>query len=627
LFFSIGLYFGDLSVLNVVVMEQEAFFEEAFFTGRNIGRAVQWCKDREGNVIEVRVQGVWRESGEHFRGKGRLLEAYSGFLSSYIAVLLESGKRGGDWVRKGSVVTVGGPRSKCDVQALNLVFRNYLKRDTSQMEFFDANHFASALRWLRRNILLRRVVGKVEGVWSRSGANFMGEGEVIAVEGGVRGFFVLELKRGRVGGEELEEGSLVSIGSNPLVINHLASFLKGSASSLNLVLKRGAEALRFIALKTGGSSILESRGATILRSSVTKLSNYLSSLRGSFPLARSVGRPDVVVSKMLFKPKQARAKLVDGYVLKVRGLTVSYGKNVVLRNVTFSLREGEILGIVGESGSGKTTCMKALIGELTPDAGEVTICGFPPSDKDSVAPLIGYVPQDLSRMYDNFTPMENIVYFGRQYGIPEDELIKRGKRILKDLEIFTKGNEKVSSLSGGEKRRVSIAIALVHYPRILFLDEPTSGLDLVRRHELWSYLEKINRTYGTTLVVITHYPSEADYCDKVAVFMKNKGFIDFGTPKELVAKLPGSGYAIGLILEEDEPEAEELIKSTEGVSYVFRIGPYYKVLVGVEDGGAVLRKILSRLSSRGIKVYKVEPRVEVNFEDYFRYLTGTGKET
>ena len=127
--------------------------------------------------------------------------------------------------------------------------------------------------------------------------------------------------------------------------------------------------------------------------------------------------------------------------------------------------------------------------------------------------------------------------------------------------------------------------------------------------------------------MITHYPSEADYCDKVAVFMKNKGFIDFGTPKELVAKLPGSGYAIGLILEEDEPEAEELIKSTEGVSYVFRIGPYYKVLVGVEDSGAVLRKILSRLSSRGIKVYKVEPRVEVNFEDYFRYLTGTGKET
>lgn len=602
-------------------MSREDFYEEAFFTGRMIAQAVRWCREREGNVIDVMFQGVWRRSGEPFRGTGRLLDVYSHPFKKYLVVMLESGVRGGKRLERGAVVTVGGARTKCDVQASNIVFRNRLRKSTLQLKFFDGGKLGSTVRWIRKSLPLRKVHGRVEGVWLRGGADFVGEGEVLVAEDNLtRKFFVMHVDRGLIGGREVKD-LIVSVGSAPSLRYRLELHIRALLIYLiNSYLRRMLKEAYLLLKRCGLGALLSSGGAVRIRETA---GNFMA--RSISLLSRRSENPgvDVAASKVLLEPKQEVAP-PEEYILRVRGLTLSYGKKVVLRDFSFSLKEGEILGIVGESGSGKTTCMKALIGELAPDSGEILICGFPPSRKDVVAPLIGYVPQDLSRMYETFTPIENIVYFGRQYGIPEDELIKRGKRILKELEIFHKGNEKVETLSGGEKRRVSIAIALVHHPKILFLDEPTSGLDLVRRHELWSYLEKINRTYGTTLVVITHYPSEADYCDKVAVFVKDKGFVDFGTPKELISKLPGGGYAVGLVLEEDDPRAEEVIRSTEGVSYAFRIGPYYKIIVGDEDNRAALKRILNRLSSRGINVYKVEPRVELTFEDYFRYITGVG---
>ncbi|MBS7287936.1 MAG: ABC transporter ATP-binding protein [Candidatus Freyarchaeota archaeon] len=605
----------------MVAMPAEDFYEEAFFTGRMIAQAVRWCLEREGNVIDVTLQGIWRKSGEPFKGTGRLLDVYSHPLKKCLVVMLESGVLGSKRFERGSVVTVGGTRTRCDVQALNIIFRNRLRKSTLQLRFFDGNRLGSAVRWIRKSLPLRKVYGRVEGVWLRGGADFVGEGEIVAAEDNLlRKFFVMLLDKGLIGGREIK-GAIVSVGSSPSLRYRLELPVRIFLSLIDLYLRRMLKEACLLSRRCGLGVILDSRGATRIREAASNLMrNSVSPLLRRSENSAGV---DVAASKVLLEPKHEVA-LPDEYILRVRGLTVSYGKKVVLRDVSFSLKEGEILGIVGESGSGKTTCMKALIGELPPDSGEILIYGFPPSKKDVVAPLIGYVPQDLSKMYETFTPIENIVYFGRQYGISEDELIKRGKRILKELEIFHKGNEKVETLSGGEKRRVSIAIALVHHPKILFLDEPTSGLDLVRRHELWSYLEKINRTYGTTLVVITHYPSEADYCDKVAVFVKDRGFVDFGTPRELISKLPGGGYAIGIVLEEDDPRAEEVIRSTEGVRHTFRIGPYYKVIVEDEDNRVALKRILSRLSLMGINVYKVEPRVELTFEDYFRYITGVG---
>ncbi len=205
-------------------------------------------------------------------------------------------------------------------------------------------------------------------------------------------------------------------------------------------------------------------------------------------------------------------------VLNVENVKVELGGRVIIHDVNFDVQKGEILGIIGESGAGKTTTLKAILGEFE-FSGNIHIFGMDAHNTKAIAPFIGYVPQDLSRMYGNFNCLENIIAFGRQYAIPDDILIQRGKKILEDLGIAHVANQLVDSLSGGQKRRASIAISMVHNPYLLFLDEPTSGLDPLARYELWDYLDLINKQYGITLVVISHYLDEIEYCDKVLHFL------------------------------------------------------------------------------------------------------------
>ncbi|MEM3593726.1 MAG: ABC transporter ATP-binding protein, partial [Candidatus Jordarchaeaceae archaeon] len=374
---------------------KDEFVEEAYFSGKRIGQAAAWCEDREGNIIEVEVQGKWFETGENFRGKGVYLDSRSSPMRSIIAVSLKQGKRGNETINPGEIITIGAPSSREDVQAENLILRNFLEKNFSEDRFFEGSNFASAIFWLREKLKRYKVNVKIKGTWEGEPLN--AEGDVVGVEESITGgHFAVRIKSGTIGDKPIEPN---------------------------------------IILKVGGSAKLRTNHS------------------------------DVVAQKILFMPaEKPKPKTTDNIVLSVRGLTVSYDNRRVISDVNFEIKEGEILGIVGESGSGKSTCMKAIIGDIKPDSGEIRICGYDVRDKDNVAPLFGYVPQDLSRMYMDFTPMENIVYFGKQYDIPELDLIRRGKQILKDLRIFEKGGEKVENLSGGEKRRVSIAIALVHLP-------------------------------------------------------------------------------------------------------------------------------------------------------------------
>nr|MDO8081735.1 ABC transporter ATP-binding protein [Candidatus Freyarchaeota archaeon] len=535
---------------------KDDFLEEAYFSGKRMAQAAEWCKDREGNIIEVEVQGKWYKTGDDFRGKGHFLESYSSPLRVVIVISLTQGKLGNGTINPGEIVTIG-TSSKEDVQAENLILRNFMEKNLSEDRFFEGTHFLSATSWLSDKLKRYKINVKIKGIWEKTQEPFTAEGEVIGVEDNITsGHFAVRIKSGSISDRPIEQNIIIKIGG-------------------------------------------------------------LSRLRKN--------QNDVTAQKILFMPgEKPKPKTADNVVLRVHGLTVSYHKRPVISDVNFEIKEREILGIVGESGSGKSTCMKAIIGDIKFDKGEIEICGYNAGDKDNVAPLFGYVPQDLSRMYMDFTPMENIVYFGKQYEVPELELIHRGKQILKDLHIFEKGGEKVENLSGGEKRRVSIAIALVHLPKILFLDEPSSGLDLVRRHELWEYLDRINKLYGTSLVVITHYPSEIDYCDKAAIFVRNKGFVDFGTPEQLKERLPGKGYTIGLVLEEYNPKTVEIIKKVKGVEYVLQKGEQLKIFPNMENN-IVLKNILEKLEAKKITPQKVEPKIEIDMDDYFIYLTGSSE--
>ncbi|MHA1732280.1 MAG: ATP-binding cassette domain-containing protein, partial [Promethearchaeota archaeon] len=171
------------------------------------------------------------------------------------------------------------------------------------------------------------------------------------------------------------------------------------------------------------------------------------------------------------------------------------------------------------------------------------------ADPKAITPLYGYVPQDLSYIYHDFTPVENCIHFGRQYGLSEEVLTQRAKQILKDLGVEDQMDKMVKDLSGGQKRRVSIAIAMVHNPSILFLDEPTSGLDPLTRFDLWRYLDVINKQYGISLVVISHYLDEIEYSDKAAIYLNGVGFHDYNSPQKLKETISRGGVAMEVTLE------------------------------------------------------------------------------
>ncbi|MFX1391661.1 MAG: prenyltransferase/squalene oxidase repeat-containing protein, partial [Promethearchaeota archaeon] len=200
-------------------------------------------------------------------------------------------------------------------------------------------------------------------------------------------------------------------------------------------------------------------------------------------------------------------KLNESYLQKFpaincENLSIFAGGKLIVDSVSMNVSHGKILGILGESGAGKSTFIKGLLG-MRKTTGFCQIYGMKMNKRTSrrIRPIYGYVPQDLGKIYHNFTTFENLLYFGNQYGLTEKEIMSRAKRILRSLEIEDKMNEFVKNLSGGQKRRVSIAIGLIHSPMFLILDEPTSGLDPVVRENLWLVLTKINEQFNTTLVV------------------------------------------------------------------------------------------------------------------------------
>ncbi|MHA1775689.1 MAG: ABC transporter ATP-binding protein [Promethearchaeota archaeon] len=306
-------------------------------------------------------------------------------------------------------------------------------------------------------------------------------------------------------------------------------------------------------------------------------------------------------------------------VLTTKNLSVSFSGRKILDNVSFNLEKGEILGIIGESGAGKSTTVKAILGEVEYD-GEISVFGIDAHDTKSIAPFIGYVPQDLSRMYQNFNCLENIVAFGRQYGVPDEMLIQRGKKILMDLGIGHVANQPVSSLSGGQKRRASIAIAMVHNPYLIFLDEPTSGLDPLARYELWDYLDMINKDYGISLVVISHYLDEIEYCDKACIFLRGIGFYDYNSPRGLKNSLPGKGLALEITLETVNIEAVEVLKQVHGVDFAIQRGERIRLLSDVPSK-ILGERVMHALKTAKIPLHSITYKVSVDMVDYFTYVS------
>ncbi|MFX1293456.1 MAG: ABC transporter ATP-binding protein [Promethearchaeota archaeon] len=544
-------------------MPQTEFIEKVVFGGEEIKDAIKWSKNREDKILLAEIQGIEPSSRKIFYGIGSIIDIKSRIRRKFLVLLLEKGTIGSQKLPSNLVLTIGGFRTLHEDIAANLiVLKNTLQKNLKNLWFFDGQWMGQTVSWLTSALKTARVIAFVRGRWVKSGEFFYGKGEVFSSRRFIsnlrlRRFFVMEILKGRVGKRKIAN----------------------------------------TAVSVGGKSIL--------------------------PFSRWIYRENVKADKIMFKLIQKPSESIQyDYILDVKGLTISYGrkKRPIIQNASFKIQEGEILGIVGESGSGKSSTLKAILGDISYDKGSIKICGIDSQKKREISPRIGYVPQDLSRMYLEFTPLENILYFGQQYGIGPEELIRRGKQVLRDLGIITRANTPISDLSGGEQRRASIAIALIHYPKIIFLDEPTSGLDPVRRHELWDYLDSINKQYGISLVVVTHFPNEAEYCDKVAIFMKNKGFIDFGTPSELKSRLPGAGYALKITLEIFNPKVITIIEKLNDISFVLQRGDSIRIF-SEKNTKDILNKTLRTINNMMLKIFSVEPKIRVDMIDLFLYYS------
>ena len=321
-----------------------------------------------------------------------------------------------------------------------------------------------------------------------------------------------------------------------------------------------------------------------------------------------------IIPNIMYLCLENKAKKID-QVIEVKNLSISFGDRIVIDNVSFTIRKGTIIGFIGESGAGKSVTIKSLIGEQKFD-GSVKVMGIKSEKINKISSFIGYVPEDVSLIYEYFTPMENLIHFGRQYGLEEEQITRRAKKILEDLQIPEYMDFPVKNLSGGQKKRVSIAIAMIHEPEILILDEPTSGLDPMMRFELWKFLDFINKKYQITLIVISHYLDEVEYCDRSAVYLKGIGLFDFDTPENLKKNLPGKGTCLEITLKDINLEFVKKLEKIDSVEEVIQRGKKIRLLSNNfrKDIIEIIKKCFNEM---GTTEEKIENDIVVDMIDYF----------
>lgn len=218
-------------------------------------------------------------------------------------------------------------------------------------------------------------------------------------------------------------------------------------------------------------------------------------------------------------------------MIKITGLTKFHKDFVALDHFTLSIKKGECFGLLGPNGAGKSTLIKILTGYWKPTEGDAFINGLSITEPEKIKPLIGWAPQEDS-FYNGLTVWENVQYFSSLYSINDEEY---GIRLLTLLGLQEKKDTPAHALSGGMKKRLNIALALIHKPLVLFLDEPTVGIDPISRADLWNVIDIIKKQ-KVTILYTTHYLAEVErLCDRIGMIQKGK-LIALDTPQALKQK-------------------------------------------------------------------------------------------
>jgi len=223
----------------------------------------------------------------------------------------------------------------------------------------------------------------------------------------------------------------------------------------------------------------------------------------------------------------------DTAPLAASGLRKSYGDQEVVGGLDFALQRGECFGLLGPNGAGKTTTLRLCLGLTEPDGGRITVLGEPvPAQAREARQRIGVVPQ-FDNLDPDFTIEENLLIFGRYFGLSDADIRPRIPDLLEFAGLTSRAKARIQTLSGGMKRRLTLARALINDPELIFLDEPTTGLDPQARHVIWERLRNLLKQ-GKTLLLTTHFMEEAErLCQRVAIMERGR-FIAEGAPDQLI---------------------------------------------------------------------------------------------
>lgn len=295
-------------------------------------------------------------------------------------------------------------------------------------------------------------------------------------------------------------------------------------------------------------------------------------------------------------------------VISVKNLTRRFGDFVAVDHINFDVAKGEIVGYLGPNGSGKTTTIRMLLGLLTPSEGNATVLGYDVfKQSEEVRLRVGYMSQKFA-IYDDLTTLENLTFYGGVYGITDKN------RILDTLELVGLKEHRdtlTKDLSTGWRQRLSLGIALVHQPKLLFLDEPTSGVDPTARRAFWDLIYQLAED-GVTILVTTHYMDEAEYCERVGV-MRDGKLLAMDTPTNLKRSIITGD--VWEIYAHPLEHGVEILAEVEGVERVGLAGDHLRVI-----SSDVRKDAMSKLlEATGIKVEKIE-RGEATLEDVFLSL-------
>ncbi|WP_368259750.1 ABC transporter ATP-binding protein [Clostridium paraputrificum] len=304
-------------------------------------------------------------------------------------------------------------------------------------------------------------------------------------------------------------------------------------------------------------------------------------------------------------------------IIEIKNITKRFNDKLVLDNVSFKVNEGEIFGFIGPNGAGKSTLINIMTTLLVPDSGKIKICGYDIVKESLKAKVnIGYVPQDIA-LLEELSAYDNLEFFGALYGLKGKLLKERIKEALEVTGLEDKRKQKVKKFSGGMKRRLNIATAIMHHPKVLIMDEPTVRVDPQSRNHIFTFTKKICKEWGTTVIYTSHYMEEVEeLCERVFIIDLGKE-IAYGNKEDIKSSVFPNNK---VIINASNISGEALLK-LENVEGVLKVLDNENLITLTINSNFKLGNALNILEKENVVIKKISYE-EAKLEDVFLTLTG-----